>query len=428
MNIDLSKRLTVFDMVLCLLSVIIIIFETPAIAKTIGGEVVLSIIFVYILIILRPTARLNIENIKSIAFIFIYLFLIVFYKLSGFSDAEKSTYLKIIEFFFMFIMMYPLYARLEKKHIMVILSVIATSMGITMLYNIHLHNIWGLKYSMQLYTDSGVKGMIFTQYVSSILFASGACFVAFLEFKRYSVKALFLFLTLFLLYFNFTVAQRGIVLVFSMLMFPLLLFSRSSEKNRVLYVLIAAIIFACIMVVGYDVVLIKMAEIIGSTRLKSRIEAIVRLAQSADINQAGGTMAARFYLIKTSVDTFLASVTNFIFGVGEHRLNNNIIGNHSNFIDEFARYGIIGGVLVISTICLMLKYVKKEINIEKDSGLLRQFNVLLLIFVLRSLCGFVLEQSIAVQMFVTIPLIFKLIMICERADVRNDGTSFNEAQ
>lgn len=86
-------------------------------------------------------------------------------------------------------------------------------------------------------------------------------------------------------------------------------------------------------------------------RLSSRLDDLAILASSGDIGDLdnGGSLFHRFMLWLTSINTFFSSVSNFFFGIGEIRYDDDFnfrlncgVGFHSEFFDLAARYGILG--------------------------------------------------------------------------------------
>lgn len=102
------------------------------------------------------------------------------------------------------------------------------------------------------------------------------------------------------------------------------------------------------------------------TRLSTRLDDLSVLMSSGNIEEVdnGGSLYHRFLLWGTSINTFLSSISNFLFGIGESRFTSDMtfvlysgVGFHSEFFDLAARYGIIGLCIFYFAIKYTFKYL-----------------------------------------------------------------------
>lgn len=88
-------------------------------------------------------------------------------------------------------------------------------------------------------------------------------------------------------------------------------------------------------------------------RMMSRIEDLSFVMENGDANQLDeGSLATRIILWTASINTFFSSIPHFLFGVGESVIETDVfsllahgVGNHSEFFDLAARYGLLGIVI-----------------------------------------------------------------------------------
>lgn len=88
-----------------------------------------------------------------------------------------------------------------------------------------------------------------------------------------------------------------------------------------------------------------------NSRMLARINDMSYVLEGGDVEELGeGSLFARSNLWMTSINTFLGSLSNFIFGIGENPVEGKDyyfllrsgVGRHSEFFDLAARYGVIG--------------------------------------------------------------------------------------
>ena len=129
------------------------------------------------------------------------------------------------------------------------------------------------------------------------------------------------------------------------------------------------------------------------------------------------SLAGRFLLGMTSLNTFLSSPINFIWGVGDdimigeqYEFSDLLslgIGNHSQFLDMLAKYGIIGGVIFVNIIKGMSKWLKKF-------SLSKLFHRYVVLFILLFFFQSILNNSFLPDLFVVIFIVFPLLLVSNR--------------
>ena len=159
----------------------------------------------------------------------------------------------------------------------------------------------------------------------------------------------------------------------------------------------------------YDPLLDWLDNLINSRRISVRLNQIRLIMANESISEAGGSVQERYNLILRSLETTFSSVRRFVLGAGDHRNDYTIIGNHSHFVDELARYGLVGMLVWIPMVWNMLAEMRRVSLKGNDSVLRGELIVLQLTYLIRGFLGGIFEASISIQMFIFIPLIFNLL-------------------
>lgn len=406
----LRIRLSAHSIAVFLLAILCVCFLSPAVMRTVGNAGFFGIAFLYLMIEINALANSDRTERNTMLLCVVYIGILFLYKFLGLSTASVSYHYNIVRFFLTFLCIVPIYKRLSRRQIHFLLFVCLGTLFITMAQNYLLKMSWGYRYSIQLYIREGEKTVINTQYTSAIMLISGAMFCAFLNGKTFARRIISLALAILCAYFNLVVTQRGIILFLSIFMYPALLLFNSKRDTKQVVNLTIITLLLLLLVSEYQTVLRGVASLIGSARLTSRIESMILVIERGSIEgTGGGSLAARLRLTGNSIRTFWGSFSNFLMGVGLRTDSNDLVGNHSQFFDEFARFGVLGGLLSSVTILRMLKATHVIAMTGRSEVLKNQLSVLLVIIVLRAFIGTIMDPSIGAALFITIPLTFRLI-------------------
>ena len=406
MKLQISKS----NIGIFLLGLICVVLMSPYAARTVGDAGFTALTLLYLLVEITPLVNTKKAERMTFLMIAVYILVLVANKVLGRSTASVAYHYNIVKFYVAFVCIAPIYGRLRKKQAGFLLAVILLTLAVTMLQNFQLKMRLGSRYSIQLYNTSGVKAIISTQYTCAILLMSGCMFSLFLYLRRSLWRPALLLGVVFCFAFNLVVTQRGIILLLSILMYPLLWLCSGKNRSAKRYLAFVGFVAAALVFyIAYEPILTWIGEITGSQRLVSRMNSIVTLIQAGGIEEAGGgSLTARLRGMEISIQTFSGSVSNFLFGVGMKTDSNTLVGNHSQFFDEFAKFGVFVAVFNILTVFRMLKISRKMSGVNKEDRLYPSFSVLFFVFLLRALVGGVLEPSVGAVVFIAMPLMFKL--------------------
>ena len=145
-------------------------------------------------------------------------------------------------------------------------------------------------------------------------------------------------------------------------------------------------------------------------RMMSRIEDLAFVADSGSTGDLDeGSLYTRSILWMASINTFVSSVQNFLFGVGESVYETDVysllakgVGNHSEFFDMAARYGVIGIIIYYFIIKNSVRFFSLLTKDEKIK------DYMFIIFIGIMLFGIVNNLSKGVTTFIMIYLIFPI--------------------
>ena len=148
-----------------------------------------------------------------------------------------------------------------------------------------------------------------------------------------------------------------------------------SYRKYVTIILLGVVILVIFATTIMDTLLELFSE---SKQMYERLEQIMEVMQGTSIDDTNnGSFGVRIMLSITSIKTFLASPSNFFFGVGEDSHGQEIydlvkygVGCHSEFFDLAARYGLVGIFIVTNFLIQLFKYIRRFCFTSKTSGML----------------------------------------------------------
>lgn len=398
------------DIPVLLLAVLCICCLSLQVRRVLGTTVILAIWGLYYLLEGYDLLHCKLHENLMLVLVTVYVFLCLLYRYIGLSD-ENTGITSIFLSFLPYYAIIPIYKKLDRKQGMFIILVCLATVLVTMWQNYKIWS-WNGVIPIHMYLE-GYLEVINTQYSSAIMLLAGIMFCLFLHQKGF-VRYISLGVALICILFNTLIMQRGIAFLLTMLMITLLLLYNTSRDRRIMtrYILLMCLIVFVLLF--YRFVLGAIASISGSQRLASRLQSIITLFDASDISEAkGGSLTARLQLIGVSIKTFFESLPNFLFGVGD-KVDNFQVGNHAQFFDEFARYGLLGGLLSNYLPFGMMKTAIRFVSLPKNSTLYRQIIVIFFIYMLRCLVGGIFAPSIGAVMFIMLPIAFGLLKTNER--------------
>ena len=401
------NKTRVDDFSVLLLSLIIIIINEPFLSRIIQGAGILALMALFMLVNIRRFIQNGVLKNNALLLGALYIGLEVLYGILGLSNTSLIYYYYRISFLFFAIAVTPIVGSFTKRQQNIILIAIIGSVLVMMVTNIQLSNKYGAYYIRLVDYYNGRTNIINTQYVSSLVVFCGVLLAKIRESKKNNLIALGVLL--FSIYFVIAIGQRltAILLLFATLMAQIAFSGKKSTKK---YLDILAILIIGIgLAVNYETVLRWVATTLNNARLTHRINQMLYALNSRGIEGSGGSLEVRYNLVITSLRTFTSSVPRILFGAGDHTSNDLIIGNHSQWIDQLAKFGILGSALLFFTIKKCFKDLMRSMELKKGNELYSHYLIIVVYFILRGLLGNVLYPYFGIMLFVFMPIIFQRI-------------------
>lgn len=200
-------------------------------------------------------------------------------------------------------------------------------------------------------------------FVNMIVFYVCTMFMAFLKSNEWKEKLLFLIYVGISVYFiTFCSLKASALLI--MLLSMVLMYVSVKGKNNIGMSIIWIVLGGGLIFLFSDNIIYFLIDIIDSKRITDRL--IVFTAE-ADLEDSGSLMT-RSELWLVSINSWLSSVISFFFGIGDHKWSDftttadSGIGNHSDLLDVLGRYGIIGALVLYSSIKIYYNYLQDRFN------------------------------------------------------------------
>lgn len=173
-------------------------------------------------------------------------------------------------------------------------------------------------------------------------------------------------------------ATATVILFVEMFMLLLLRYILHNVKSFVSIGVVLAILFIVSFFFLDDILELSINIFGNNERFLQRLEDMKTVSGGTNIEDLEeGSLSARYFLWMTSVNTFLSSVPNFLFGVGidVHEgdiwsLVNYGVGCHSEFFDLPAKFGIIGVFIVYKFLSSFIQFTWKLSGSEKQKKII----------------------------------------------------------
>lgn len=406
----INNRLAVGDFMIFILSILIVISEVPILSRNVSNVVFYGLVFVFLVSGINVIFRLEKRKWETIVLLCLYLIMLAIYKIFSISSADLAYYSTTVKFFFFLVAMLIVVEHMTKTQMTYILGVILSSMLFTVIDNIRLYLMYGPSVYVHLFQwERFTTNSVNTTFVSSMLFACGALLIAFFNTRNKLIKCGSIAFIVLSLYFIARIAQRMIIFGLAIIMLPLIMLYNEKYSFKRICITLVFVACALLLLINFEWIISKIDGVIRSERLHLRFEQLKILFSTKNAREAGGTLSARVELFLRSINTWFSSFGTFLFGAGDHRITNDIIGNHSDYIDDCARYGLLGMMIWIPFTVSYMKSIIKCSSVKKSSPLSRQIKVIICIFILNALLSDVYEATVGIQMFLMIPIVCSLI-------------------
>lgn len=393
------------------LSLLIILQEIPYFQRQAGGYG-LFVPFVVLLGVAAAPKGVYLKR-NSVLFLLstLFYFGIAFvYKLAGISSAGFGHDIHTVLFYIFFLSAFMV-VDMNRKQQKFVLWILSLSMFVTIITNIADYRRLGNHYFDVFRFETLLNGtnIIPTQYSGALMLMGGILLIAILHDSDLLRKSIWIVLFVISNLFNLLVMQRTITLIFSIAMYALIILFNARQRAFVSLLTLVGAAGLIAVILNYETVLTYVGQLFGDSRISTKLNQIVRFLNSGDIQEAGGSLTARYNLYFTSISTWLGSMRSFLFGVGDHIASNTKIGNHSQFFDVLGQYGIVGALPLYYSVYRALKALMAILPVPRKSPVFYQCLMVCVIFVVRGFFGNVLFEYIAVRLFIFFPVVISMI-------------------
>lgn len=377
----------------------------------------------FILVVLTSSAAIMSDfgsktyqhNSTLVGCICLYLSICVVYKVLGISTFSYGLLILHVLFFMSILLMLIIPSKLSAEKWTLIVKIVLLIICINIIDNIRLCLLYpeiadvvnrGL-------IDEEIAGERIniggSKWYNAVFFFFTVSFFAYLNCKNKTFKYLMLGCSGLAALFIFGFCLKASVIVFTFFSAIVLYFAKRSNGKTYFWILASLAGVALLLINLFsDEIIAFLSSSVSSERLASRLISLLD-TESMEAEAGVGTMSARGALWMVSIDTWTDNVANFIFGIGAHHDNRDLgitnqsvgIGNHSDFFDTPAKYGIIGLILIFNILRLGFKRILSIY--EKKYHL--QLYVIFALFVLFGFTKGVFTPGIGCAIFLFLPLV-----------------------
>jgi len=339
-----------------------------------------------------------------------WLVLIFSYRFLGFSDAAWGNYLNQT-LFFMFIWIGDYYINNMGEYYCERIFKGTIFVGtVNIIHNIYLLHIYPhaseeLNFS-DMYNGMNVGGTTFSLF-ALLLFCLTLIMIADRVKKTKKLICIALATVCTIYIFQASRATSIVFLIIAVFIyFYFELTYKKEAKERIIF-FIATSIVSVLILLYLEKVLLFISGKIDNYRLSIRLSEIANSLSGNNIDD-GLSLGTRIELYKLSITTFFKSIKNFIIGVGYHTstdlslswLYSVGVGNHSEFLDLAARYGVIGVLIIYNFFRNFTRKMKNYNPFNNDF----KGNIVWIVFFLFSFVNNTFDPSIGALLFLAFPL------------------------
>ena len=246
-----------------------------------------------------------------------------------------------------------------------------------------------------------------TEFGSMAMFFSAACLIWFLNDYRLRNRALAILGILASLYVVFVIQQRLINDFCTVALLALILLNNNKRKKfvYVLYFLAIGVLIWIYVTRAYIPILNYLIKNASTVRIANRLQDVKDFLLTGNLMEEG-RFSGRSDLMKLSLTSWTRNPLTILIGVGDHRGRNAIVGNHSEYIDMLARYGLLGASLVAATTVYTIKFLLSFGG--KRTKVYLQVGAVALMFVIRNFLGIVSVYQVAFPMLIFLQMVIRL--------------------
>lgn len=349
----------------------------------------------------------------------IYLFLCVLMVIIGFSSTNLNFVISRLPIFLLPAIGYYAVSHYNRKEKTILLTAFAIVYFVNLIYNIFLGFQFPDIFEEQVSTEESIQFSTLMNIASTGFIVVGYCLIGALLMAALVVKEkgrmlLYLLLVVPIAYYMLFQNTRGtavLLLVVELFGMFIAYFEPKGQGNKRGYYLFTTIMLVIMGLIVFIPLLTFLMEHLQSERLSERLNDLVDFKQSGgnlnDVRE--GSLTERILLAQTSLNSFFSSPISIMIGIGDHTqsfggdLIKSGIGNHSEFIDVLARYGLVGAFVFWK---IMKNYHWMLYRLTTQRQVMKYVNVIFVVIILSG----ILNNIFYPAMLFFIYLIFPVIM------------------
>ena len=328
------------------------------------------------------------------------------YSILGISSGKIVRDMLFSLFLFPIMFLVLMDTKLSSHNVKLLFHVIAFIVALNILDNIRLSYLYPYiaLMSQEVLEEQGLTGLNAggAPFIAMAVFYLAIVMTAFFSSTEKYEKILFLLYAFIAFWFIVFCSFKASNAIYAMLTVAvMLLLDRIRKINTAIIILLISGFFLLLFL---DPILHLIVDIIDNQRVGTRLLVFA----DEDIDSANAnSINSRMDLWLVSLHTWIDNPVNFVLGIGEHSRHDYImgtaesgVGNHSEFFDILAKYGILGGVILYNILKKLFDFSKQMV-----SG--RLYLKVLIFFALIILFGFtkkIILPSISIMFFILFPL------------------------
>lgn len=332
-----------------------------------------------------------------------YLFIIVLYRLVGVSDAAWGRYAVYTYLELQVLLMLLIPQKLVNLKDQWVWWVMSAIIGLNILWNCvvlfvspELSAVYTLV-DQDIIRSMNVGGSDF--YVMALLFFD-VCFFVFLNAKKMMVRFATLFLSIVASVYIVWFSLKASVVVIWLFSFGFLYAIRKVRKIGKFFVVSGVLAVTAMLVISAfsDDIIKFVVDYSPSERISKRL---VMLIDPNNMEANDNSYSGRVDRWNTSLYTWLEDAKSIVMGVGDHWGDmNSGIGQHSEFLDFLAKYGLIGGCLMLAILIKSFKFILSLFDKKYRIQLL----VIIMVYIICGMTKRVFFDCVGVVFYLLLPL------------------------
>lgn len=345
------------------------------------------------------------NNLVLTMLVLLYSLLVIFYNLLGISSTSPAEVFQHLQFFFFILIMELMAGVKENKKLRKALFVAVLIVFVNVVDNIYISILYPEINTMRHYMDEQFLAQINAGggwFYTMSLFFFNICFFGFMH-SGGKLKIAMLICSLFSAVYILAYCNKASVVVFFLmsLLLQLLAYKSKSVKSFYVYCFIVAGIVTLLVGALQEVIVDFIISVSPSERLTQRL---VLLVDANNIEANESTLSSRQNLYWLSIETWLSDISSFFFGIGDHRASYDVektgIGQHSDFADSLARYGVLGLSLLLPILIKAFKLLLSFFDKNDRTSVV----CIVIAFICCGITKKVFLPSVGFLLFVVLPL------------------------